>query len=253
MKTVKSDHNRRLVMRHLRDTWIKPLDKDFPHSALISRATYSPWYADAAFMEVFERIQGLTLVDIYRCHELWDLLRQTAKVAGDVIEVGVWKGGTGLLAAKRLAQLESNKHLLLCDTFCGVVKAGANDTLYQGGEHADTSLEGVAALLEGEHLKDRVTLLQGIFPEQTGSEAEGRLFSFCHIDVDTYQSAKDIVEWVTPRLNRHGVIVFDDYGFWGCEGVARLVEDLADHPEYFLLRNLNGHAVMLKLTEASHV
>ena len=157
MKTVKSDHNRRLVMRHLRDTWIKPLDEDFPHSALISRATYSPWYADTQFMDVFRRIEEVTLVDIYRCHELWDLLRQTANVAGDVIEIGVWKGGTGLLAAKRLAQLGSDKHLLLCDTFCGVVKAGTNDTLYQGGEHADTSLEGVAALLDSENVAHRAT------------------------------------------------------------------------------------------------
>lgn len=253
MKTVKSDHNRRLVMRHLRDTWIEPLDPQFPHSALISRATYSPWYADAAFMAAFESMQGSTLVDIYRCYELWDLLKQTAKVPGDVIEVGVWKGGTGLLAAKRLEQLDSAKHLLLCDTFSGVVKAGSNDTLYQGGEHADTSLAGVQALLEREQVSHRASLLQGIFPEDTGASVAERRFSFCHIDVDTYQSARDVVEWVTPRLNKHGVIVFDDYGFWGCEGVAHLVEELAERDDYFLTRNLNGHAVLLKLSEAGHV
>jgi hypothetical protein len=30
-------------------------------------------------------------------------------------------------------------HNLPCDTFSGVVKAGVNDSYYQGGEHADKS------------------------------------------------------------------------------------------------------------------
>ncbi|MNJ22584.1 Macrocin O-methyltransferase [compost metagenome] len=253
MKTVKSDKVRRLVLRHLRDTWVEPIDPAFPHSALVSRATYSPWYADTEFMKVFNIVETMTLVDIYRCHEIWDLINQTERVAGDVIEIGVWKGGTGGIAATRLANLGSDRKLILCDTFTGVVKAGARDTLYQGGEHSDTSREGVLALMQTLGVAERIEILAGIFPEETGEAVENRRFSFCHIDVDTYLSARDIFDWITPRLNQHGVVLFDDYGTWGCEGVSGLVEELANREDYFLLRNLNGHAVLIKLTEADHV
>jgi O-methyltransferase len=45
----------------------------------------------------------------------------------------------------------------------------------------------------------------------------------------------------------HGVVVFDDYGTWGCEGVAELVQEIAKNPDFFLFQNLNGHAVFIKL------
>ena len=68
-----------------------------------------------------------------------------------------------------------------------------------------------------------------------------------HIDVDVYASAKDVFNWVVPRLSQLGIIVFDDYGFLGCEGITRLVHELAEDQRFFTYFNLNGHAVMLKL------
>ena len=40
-----------------------------------------------------------------------------------------------------------------------------------------------------------------------------RRFRLAHIDVDVYQSAADVLDWVWPRLSPGGVVVFDDYGF----------------------------------------
>lgn len=34
-----------------------------------------------------------------------------------------------------------------------------------------------------------------------------------HVDVDTYQCAKDTVDWPLPRMPIGAKIVFDDYGF----------------------------------------
>jgi O-methyltransferase len=247
LKLFKNDKLRRKILRRLRDTWVKPLTEAHPHSVLVSRATYSPWYADQAFMEVYDTIQHSTLVDIYRCHELWTLVKQLEHVPGDAIEVGVWKGGTGGLIARQLATFSEPRTLYLCDTFAGVVKASEKDTLYQGGEHADTSLEAVNGLMQTLGVTDQVAILQGIFPEETAAPVEGNTFAFCHIDVDTYLSAKDVFEWVSPRLSLHGLVVFDDYGTWGCEGVTELVSEIAKDPRFFLFQNLNGHAVLMKL------
>lgn len=249
MKTFGFDTLRRFLLRRLRDTWIKPLDPQYPHSALISRATYSPWYNDQAFMHVFDTIKNSTLVDIYRCYELWTLLAQVEHVSGDAIEVGVWKGGTGGLIASQLKHFKEAKKVYLCDTFSGVVKASENDTLYQGGEHADTSIDAVLDLMARLDVVGQVEILQGIFPEESASGVQGNQFSFCHIDVDTYLSARDVFEWIIPRLSIHGIVVFDDYGTWGCEGVTKLVHEIAQDKRFFLFQNLNGHAVFFKLAE----
>ena len=42
---------------------------------------------------------------------------------------------------------------------------------------------------------------------------------YCHIDVDVYQSARDVLEWVWGRLCIGAIVVYDDYGFDGCHGV----------------------------------
>ncbi len=58
-------------------------------------ATYAPWNVDSAFLAAHKAIARNTLVDIYRCYELWTLVGQTAKLTGSLLEVGVWRGGSG--------------------------------------------------------------------------------------------------------------------------------------------------------------
>ncbi|MEK7412478.1 MAG: TylF/MycF/NovP-related O-methyltransferase [Planctomycetota bacterium] len=209
-------------------------------------ATYSPWNRDSTFQAAHAQIQEATLVDVYRCWELWQLVEQSAKLSeGAVIEIGVWRGGTGALIAQRAKQCGIRDPIYLCDTFTGVVKAGANDTRYIGGEHADTDRAAVERLLARMGC-DGVRILVGIFPDQTGSAVAEQRIRFCHVDVDVYQSAKDILAWVWDRLVPGGIVVFDDYGFKGCEGVARLVEEHRSSHDRIVIHNLNGHAVMIR-------
>lgn len=67
-----------------------------------------------------------------------------------------------------------------------------------------------------------------------------------HLDVDVYSSAKDVVQWGIPLLSQGSAIVFDDYGFSGCEGVTRLVEQLRKDSRFLFIHNLNGHAILIK-------
>jgi len=89
-------------------------------------------------------------------------------------------------------------------------------------------------------------LLQGIFPEQTADRIHARKFRFCHIDVDVYRSAKDVCEWLWPRLVPGGLVVFDDYGMRGTEGVQRFVNEWRGGKDLTFLYNLNGHAIFIK-------
>lgn len=217
------------------------------HAVVFPEATYCPWLADNEFQQLFESIRHNTLVDRYRCFELWELVRQSAKLpAGDLIEVGVWRGGTGALIAKKCELLGLRNTIYLCDTFKGVVKAGTLDAGYVGGEHANTSKTIVVELLRSLNLS-QPCILEGIFPDESSHLLDGRQFRFCHIDVDVYQSAKDIVDWIWPRLVRGGIIVYDDYGFPGCTGITRFVNEERAKEDRIVLHNLNGHAIVIKV------
>ena len=224
----------------------KLIHGQLPHHIVSPKATYSPWRADDQFKALHEQIKGHTRVDIFRCYELWQLAAEARKLQGDFLEVGVWRGGTGAIVAK-MAQVHSpSAKVFLCDTFSGVVKAGAHDNSYRGGEHADTSLEIVQSLVQSLGLSN-VELLQGIFPDDTGRAVADRTFKFCHIDVDVYEGAKIITEWIWERLVVGGVIVYDDFGFSGTQGVTEFVEGERAKDDRLVIHNLNGHGIIVKL------
>ena len=211
-------------------------------------ATYSPWNKDESFQKVLSSINGFTLVDKYRCFELWKLVEQVSKLQkGSLIEIGVWRGGTGGMIATKALECGISERVYLCDTFTGVVKAGANDSTYRNGEHADTSIQLVEDLIFSRMNLNNVDLLQGIFPDQTGHKVENLQFRFCHIDVDVYQSAKDIVDWIWDKLVPGGIIVYDDYGFKGCDGISKQVEEQMMLKDRMIFHNVNGHAIIIKL------
>jgi O-methyltransferase len=214
------------------------------HSRVLPFATLSPWLNDADFLNLYERVKGHTLVDIYRCYELWTLAKQTIDIEGNILEVGVWRGGTGAVMAHALANTPE-KIVFLADTFTGVVKAGDRDTNYKGGEHADTSIDLVRDLMKSLSIIN-FEVLQGIFPEDTQHMVEGKI-SMLHCDVDVYSSSKDIVEWCLPRLSMGSMIVFDDYGFFGCEGVTKFCDEFRQRKNFRFMHNLNGHAIFIKI------
>ena len=148
--------------------WADPASPSILHSRIVPTATYSPWLYDKQFLAVYKEVKEHTLVDIYRCYELWTLAKSVGQIPGSILEVGVWRGGTGAL----LASASPWKAVYLADTFHGVVKASTKDTRYHGGEHADTSQAQVGCLLRSLHLKNFI-LLEGIFPDDTAHQVAG--------------------------------------------------------------------------------
>lgn len=224
-------------------TSLMPSSEPPGYSEVRPLAKYSPWLADDEFKKVYGVIKANTLVDEYRCYELWCLARQMARFRGVFIEVGVWKGGTGCLLASA-----ARKSVVLCDTFRGVVKAGPFDTYYKGGEHSDATEEEVTDLATRVGVSDLIRILRGIFPEETGRFVDEPI-ALCHVDVDVYESARDVFRKIWPLLIPGGVVIFDDYGFLGCEGVTRFVNEICSD-EHLFVHNLNGHAILVRTHQA---
>ena len=215
------------------------------HAMAFPTASYAPWQADAEFQRTYRTVRKNTLVDVWRCYELWSLVEELREIPGAILEVGVWRGGSGAIMATRAAALGISDPVYLCDTWEGVVKTTEVDTYYEDRTHDDTSRHIVEDLVTRLGLSN-VELVQGIFPEQTGDQIAAGNLRLCHVDVDVYQSAKDVFDWAWPRLSPGGVAVFDDYGFPACPGVTKFVDEQRGHDDRLVLHNLNGHGIVVK-------
>jgi O-methyltransferase len=108
----------------------------------------------------------------------------------------------------------------------------------------DTSYEDVVTRLE------KALVFKGFIPQTFAGVAERR-FAFAHVDVDIYQSIKDSCEFIYPRLNPGGWMVFDDYGFPSCAGGKRAVDEFfAGKPEVPIVLP-TGQALVTKVPEGS--
>lgn len=217
------------------------------HESVFPYASYAPWKIDTDFQNIYKTAKENTLVDIYRCYELWQLVEETKQVPWSIIEIWVWRWWTWVILAKKTLSLGLQDPVYLCDTFTGVVKATDADTAYTWWEHADTSFDHVKHLIQSLSLQN-VQLLQWIFPDDTAHLiASDEKFRLCHIDVDVYQSAKDIVNWIWDKLSVWGVIVFDDYWFITCSGITTFVNEQRMKSDRIVIHNLNWHAIIIKL------
>jgi|TARA_B110000305_G_scaffold223264_1_gene267646 O-methyltransferase len=70
----------------------------------------------------------------------------------------------------------------------------------------------------------------------------------CHIDVNVYESTKEIFEYVDKKLVKGGIIIFDDFGIWGVDGVKKYIYEI--HPKfrnkYYFLFNYMGQCILTK-------
>lgn len=142
-------------------------------------------------------------------------LAETARAAppGDLVEVGVYKGGS----ASALAEVakEQKRRLFLFDTFTGIPIADASVDRHKVGDFSDTSLEDVRAAIPEAIFKP------GIFPG-TMTDDVGPI-GLAHVDCDQYASVQACCTALAPRMVEGGVMVFDDYDV--LPGAKRAVDE----------------------------
>lgn len=64
--------------------WHQPRTPSILHHRILPHATYALWLSDQKFQDIYRKIEPSTMVDIYRCYELWLLAKQSIYVSGDI-------------------------------------------------------------------------------------------------------------------------------------------------------------------------
>lgn len=183
------------------------------------------WEEDKDFSRLMQAIE-FTPVTIPRCYFLYQAARQTASLAGDIAEVGVYRGGTARILTETSRPFAKSVHLF--DTFEGMPAVDRAKDIHREGDFSDTSVDSVKKQLGK---LDNYVIHQGIFPA-TADAVETERFSLVHIDVDIYKSVLDCCEFFYPRVTGAGLLVFDDYGSESCPGAKLAVDEFfRDKPE----------------------
>jgi O-methyltransferase len=196
-------------------------DWQFYQPFLHGQRMFSPWLGFGPFEGYCAVARERSLVTADRCWILWSLARQALSLDGDFWECGVYQGGTAAMFARFLKASGSQKKLHLFDTFKGMPCTLKGVDWHKEGDFADTSLESVRAYVGAEEL---CVYHQGLIPE-TFAGLETANIAFAHIDVDIYQSVMDCMNFIFPRLEPGGFMVFDDYGVPTCPGARKAVDE----------------------------
>ncbi|MBV9689877.1 MAG: class I SAM-dependent methyltransferase [Ktedonobacteraceae bacterium] len=157
----------------------------------------------------------------------------TSNIPGDIVECGVWRGGSVMAITHTLLKLgDTNRDIYLFDTFEGMTQATPEDVSFLGEKAIDTlaqepkdkdgvwsiwsyaSIEQVKQLLQTTNYPmHKMHFVQGRVEDTIPAQAPERI-SLLRLDTDWYESTYHELTHLFPRLSLNGVLIIDDYGHW---------------------------------------
>ncbi len=149
---------------------------------------------------------------------IMDFLKRTDGVPGNVAECGVFRAATLLSISLYLKQRSLGKKVFGFDSFEGfdddittdLALVSASDSEKRKGGFSNTSLDLVQRRIRALDLEKTVELVPGFFKKTLGQE-KCEQYAFVHLDCDIYESYRAGLQYFYPRLERGGIILFDEY------------------------------------------
>ena len=185
-----------------------------------------------------------------RCIE--DILERG--VPGDIVETGVWRGGSMILARAILKVRGSEDRKIWCaDSFEGMPvptesDAGkSKDEDFSDRDYLAVSLDQVKAnFARFGLLDDRLVFLKGWFSD-TLPKAPIERIALLRLDGDLYESTMDALVPLYDKISVGGYVIVDDYHSW--PGCRKAVDEFrAIHDIGAPLVAIDAHAVYWQRT-----
>lgn len=201
-------------------------------------------------IDTFKKVMDNTMTSPERIYTLIESVKYIInnKIEGDIVECGVWKGGSMMAVAKTLKELnQTTKKLYLYDTFEGMSEPTSADKTQNGkeaslllNENVNKEKNNVWAYSSLETVKDGMRTIG--YPEKNTLYIKGKVedtipnvipekIALLRLDTDWYESTKHELIHLFPRLQKGGILILDDYGYW--QGARKAVD------EYFAELNLS--------------
>jgi hypothetical protein len=193
------------------------------------------------FVELYEQVCDCSLTSPERLYAIWQAVRYAVRneIPGDLVECGVWRGGSAMMMALALLQEgASSRGIWLYDTFAGMTRPGEidrrskdNAEMISRWEHFQRETHNEWTFASLEEVKsnmartgypaERLHFIQGEV-ENTLPEARPEAIAILRLDTDWYQSTYHELVHLYPLLARGGVLLLDDYGSF--QGAKKAVD-----------------------------
>lgn len=144
------------------------------------------------------------------------------KIPGDLIETGVWRGGSSIFMRGILkAHDVTDRRVFVCDSFAGLPPP---DGRHAADRHDRNHRFNVLAVPLDQVrdnfrrfalLDEQVVFVKGWFKDTLPTVASER-FAIIRLDGDMYGSTMDALESLYPKLSRGGFCIIDDYALPRC-------------------------------------
>ncbi len=190
-----------------------------------------PRHYDDEAKAIIRQVKPRTLTGVQKIYGLIEATRYVinSDIEGDIVECGVWRGGSMQTVALVLKSLgASDRSIHLFDTFEGMPPPGEEDRRFDG-ETAETLLEKGTrdqaiwayatlddvkeGIREVDYPADRVHFHQGMVEETIPDQAPEKI-AILRLDTDWYASTIHELDHLYDRLTPGGILIIDDYGFW---------------------------------------
>jgi O-methyltransferase len=151
-------------------------------------------------------------------------------VPGDLVETGVWRGGTAIFLRAILAALgDGERRVWACDSFEGLPEADAErypvdvPMRFHEFDQLKVGLEEVRAnFARYGLLDDRVVFTKGWFRDTLPTLPVEHI-AVLRLDGDLYESTIDALVHLEPKVSPGGFVIVDDYG--GIDACRQAVSD----------------------------
>ena len=199
---------------------------------------------DLAYLNALQLIAPYTMTGkdgLETTYALFHAIRYITanNVPGDMVECGVWRGGSMMLIALALQHFgDTGRRLYLYDTFAGMTEPDEIDRDYDGQEMkpiwAQIKSQNQLMGFGGSETEVRANLCLTGYPEQRMHFIKGDVLqtlpaqrpsriAVLRLDTDWYKSTLHELIHLYDLIVPHGVLIIDDYGW--CRGARQATEE----------------------------
>jgi len=208
-----------------------------------------PYDIDKEFLEIYEKSKDFTMTTIERMFSLYKAVDYIIKneIPGDIVECGVWKGGSMMLCALAFMKMnDTRRKIYLYDTYQGMTEPTHHDI----GAKNNIEAKYKYNLLKKENKKWAYAPLKEVkynlystgYPKNNLIFIKGKVeatipsvmpdtISILRLDTDWFDSTYHELIYLYPKLSLNGILILDDYGHW--KGAKKATD------KYFQENNIN--------------
>ena len=197
---------------------------------------------EVEFIKLYEKARPYTLTSVECMYALYNSVKfvHAAKIEGDFVECGVWRGGSAMMIALTLVALgDTSRKIYLYDTYAGMTKPGDMDVrsrdgmeqvsrwhAFENDEHNDWAyapLEEVRRnMATTEYPENKLNFVKGEVEKTIPGITPNRI-ALLRLDTDWYSSTRHELIHLYPILAESGALIIDDYGAY--EGSRKATDE----------------------------